>query len=139
MGARDLFLEGDNPYEAKLIKDMKTNNWINAWIELPKQSDEYNVVWLLHDYGDPVAATFAFDADSKTWTDSQTETDYTDNVLLWQPLPEVPLIKTPFEVIDALGGDLSGDYKHDLLRLMKSNRVCSQKVYDEAYQMDQQP
>lgn len=43
-------------------------------------------------------------------------------------------LKTEFEVRDALGGSVSGDYKKDVARLMKNNQICSEALYDEAYQ-----
>jgi hypothetical protein len=48
-------------------------------------------------------------------------------------------LKHWFDVLDALGGDISGSYEHDKERLEKSGRTCSEQVYNEAYQLSQQP
>lgn len=44
-----------------------------------------------------------------------------------------------FEVLDALGGDITGEYEEDLKRLHKGKKTCSRELYDEAYQMSEQP
>jgi hypothetical protein len=51
--------------------------------------------------------------------------------------PFINLIE-PFEVIDALRGSISGNYERDIKKLNKDNKTCSERVYQEAYQMDQQ-
>jgi hypothetical protein len=48
-------------------------------------------------------------------------------------------LKDAFAVLDALRGSLTGEYDRDLIRLHKTGRTCSEQVYNEAYQMDQQP
>jgi hypothetical protein len=45
----------------------------------------------------------------------------------------------PFDVIDALAGTLRGDYAKDLKRLESVGKTCSESLYNQAYQMDQQP
>ena len=45
----------------------------------------------------------------------------------------------PYSVIDALRGNITGDYEKDLKRLVKNKRRCSEELYQQAYQMDQQP
>ena len=49
------------------------------------------------------------------------------------------ILEEPFAVIDALRGDITGEYKKDLVRLQEDLKLCSEEVYKQAYQMDQQP
>lgn len=49
------------------------------------------------------------------------------------------ILKTPFEVLDALQGSISGEYEQDLKRLQKAGKTCTRELYDEAYQMSEQP
>lgn len=48
-------------------------------------------------------------------------------------------LTTPFEVLDALRGDITGEYQHDLKRLNAKGQTCTIEVYNEAYYMDQNP
>ena len=48
-------------------------------------------------------------------------------------------LTTAFAVLDALRGYITGEYEDDLKRLALSGCTCTQELYDEAYQMDQQP
>ena len=49
-------------------------------------------------------------------------------------------ITSEFGVRDALGGDMSGDYKKDLARVEKqSKKTFSEDLYNEAYQNQEQP
>lgn len=52
---------------------------------------------------------------------------------------KVTIITNPFAVLDALGGDITGEYQDDLKRLEKRGKTCSVQVYNEAYQMSEQP
>jgi hypothetical protein len=52
---------------------------------------------------------------------------------------ELRLLKLPLDVLDALRGSISGDYQKDVKKLRSQGCTCTQKVYDEAYQIDQQP
>jgi hypothetical protein len=49
------------------------------------------------------------------------------------------VLTDPFEVLDALGGSISGEYKEDLKLLEKRGKTCTEIVYNEAYQMSEQP
>jgi hypothetical protein len=49
------------------------------------------------------------------------------------------ILTDPFDVLDALGGNITGDYQVDLKRLNTNGRTCSESVYDDAYQMFEQP
>lgn len=49
------------------------------------------------------------------------------------------LLRESFEVLDALRGSISGNYTKDLARLQANGRTCGERLYNEAYQMDQQP
>ena len=50
---------------------------------------------------------------------------------------EKVILKNWFEVLDALGGDITGDYKADLQRVPHVD--FSEDLYDQAYQMSEQP
>ena len=52
---------------------------------------------------------------------------------------EIKTLVNEFEVRDALGGSLSGDYVLDLQRLIKKGKYCSERLYNEAYQNTMQP
>ena len=43
-----------------------------------------------------------------------------------------------FEIIDALGGEVTGDYRTQLKELEENGITCSESVYYEAYQMSVQ-
>jgi len=45
----------------------------------------------------------------------------------------------PFDVLDALGGDISGDYKKDIKKMNKRGFTCTKQVYMEAYKMSEMP
>jgi hypothetical protein len=48
-------------------------------------------------------------------------------------------LKTEFEVRDALRGEVNGDWEIDKLRLEENKCYCSENLYWEAYQMQEQP
>lgn len=48
-------------------------------------------------------------------------------------------ITEPLEVLNALGGDISGDYSKDIIRLEAVKCTCEQRIYDGAYQLNEQP
>ena len=50
---------------------------------------------------------------------------------------EKKILKTYFEVLDALGGDITGNYLDDLKRV--PHVEFSRELYDYAYQMSEQP
>jgi len=53
---------------------------------------------------------------------------------------ELKQITSEFDVRDALGGDMSGDYKKDLARVEKnSKKTFTKELYEEAYQNQEQP
>lgn len=56
-------------------------------------------------------------------------------------LPQTDLLQLLdcFSILDALGGDISGEYKEDLKRLHARGRTCSEALYHNAYQLHSQP
>jgi hypothetical protein len=52
---------------------------------------------------------------------------------------ELRNLETPFQVLDALAGNITGDYTKDLKRLHKVGAICSAALYQEAYQLNEQP
>lgn len=49
------------------------------------------------------------------------------------------ILQYPFQVLDALRGSISGDYQHDLQILLEAKKACNEEVYQQAYQMQNQP
>lgn len=43
-----------------------------------------------------------------------------------------------FDVLDVLGGDITGDYQSQLVTMNKMGITCSESVYYEAYQCSEQ-
>lgn len=56
-----------------------------------------------------------------------------------KPKKSLKSLETPFEVADALRGNVTGDYMADLKRLVKNGKMCSAALYDLAYQLHSQP
>lgn len=68
-------------------------------------------------------------------------TCHTKRRCLWtaEECPNLSPLLTPFDVLDALRGDISGEYEEDLKRLNKAGKTCTRKLYEEAYQQSSQP
>lgn len=47
--------------------------------------------------------------------------------------------ETAFGVLNSLGGEITGNYMEDLKRANKLNVFFSEKLYNEAYQINEQP
>lgn len=45
----------------------------------------------------------------------------------------------PFQVLDALRGEISGEFEEDLVRLNSQGKTCTMELYIDAYAMNQQP
>jgi len=52
---------------------------------------------------------------------------------------ELREVKDFFQVLDSLGGHITGEYCEDLRRAKKLGVTFTQELYDEAYQMNEQP
>lgn len=53
---------------------------------------------------------------------------------------EFKVIKDAFSILDSLGGNISGDYKKDKLKVEKNyNKTFSEEDYQQAYQINEQP
>lgn len=53
--------------------------------------------------------------------------------------PSIREAKDALQVLDSLGGDITGNYAQDLKRANKLNITFSEKLYMEAYQISEQP
>jgi hypothetical protein len=52
---------------------------------------------------------------------------------------ELREVKDFFNVLDSLGGKITGDYQKDLKRANKLGVTFSNALYEDAYQMNEQP
>lgn len=52
-------------------------------------------------------------------------------------VPELTI--APMEILDSLGGHITGNYEKDSKRALKLKRVFAEKDYLRAYQLDAQP
>ena len=52
---------------------------------------------------------------------------------------ELREVKDFFNVLDSLGGKITGDYQKDLKRANKLGVTFSNELYEDAYQMNEQP
>ena len=66
-------------------------------------------------------------------------TCYTKKRCLWTVEDLRVKLQDPFKVLDALRGHITGEYVEDLKRLHENNQTCTEEVYNQAYQIDQQP
>lgn len=68
------------------------NKWISVKDRLPETGDEYNVVWDWNDGTGPTVTTMEYDAKEAKFLDVMgfTNSDETENITHWQPLPELP-------------------------------------------------
>lgn len=53
--------------------------------------------------------------------------------------PIIKEAKDALQVLDSLGGEITGNYEQDLKRANKLNVTFSEKLYMEAYQISEQP
>lgn len=54
-------------------------------------------------------------------------------------MTQLKQLTTEFEVRDALGGEITGDYHWDIKILNDAGYDCTWDLYQEAYQMTEQP
>lgn len=55
------------------------------------------------------------------------------------PLGKLEHLLDAFAILDALRGSISGDYQKDIKWLNENGKTCTEELYHQAYQMDQQP